>query len=174
MAGYVFLGLFVFSVVFSIGAFLFGHDSDHDVGSDHGGGDIGGMPSIFSSRVISLFLLGFSGMGLIAHYSWHLTAGGATLCGLGAGIVLGALAYGMCAMFFCEQASSLPSSADYAGLEGRVCTNIPEKGTGEISVTVKEQRRTIFAVSADGSAIHEGQPVKIVSASGGTATVTRV
>jgi membrane-bound ClpP family serine protease len=174
MAGYVFLALFVFSAVFSIGAFLFGHDSDHEGGGDGGGGGEAGMPSIFSGRVISLFLLGFSGMGLIAHYAWHLSAGGATLCGLGSGVVLGAVAYGMCVLFFTEQASSLPDATDYAGLDGRVCTGIPEKGTGEIAVTVKEQRRTLFAVSADGTAIPEGQPVKIASVSGGTATVSRV
>ena len=77
-------------------------------------------------------------------------------------------------MFFKEEASSLPSTADYVGAEARVTTAIPERGTGEVSVAVKEQQRTVFAVTADGSALPQGQVVKIVSMAGGTATVTKL
>lgn len=63
MAGLVFLGVFIVSVILALGSFLFGHDADHD-GADHG--DHGGMPSVFSLRVISLFLVGFSGVGMVS------------------------------------------------------------------------------------------------------------
>jgi len=172
----VYLGLFVFSAVFALISFIFGHDTDsdtdHDVGHDLGGHELGeGMPSIFSSRVISLFLLGFSGMGLISTYAWDFGAGLSSLCGIGSGIVMGGLAYAMVAIFYREQASSIAESADYAGLEGRVSSNIPAGGTGEITVVVKGQLKTIFAGSADGSALPEGRPVKIVSMIGATASV---
>lgn len=172
MMGLVFIGIFVFSAMFSLGAFFFGHDSDHDV--SHGVDHSGGMPSIFSTRVISLFLLGFSGMGIIAHYSWHFSVGYATLCGVGSGLIMGAIAYGIIEVFFRQQASSMVTPADYVGLTARVTGSIPARGTGEISVTVRDQLRTVLAVSADGAAIPEGRAVSIVSIAAGTATVKLV
>ncbi len=170
----VYLVLFIFSVVFSIFSFIFGHDHDvsHDVSTEIGGHDIGaGMPSLFSARVLSLFFLGFSGMGLIATHAWNLGPALSSLCGIGLGLVLGGLAYAFMAMFYREQASSMATSEDYADLEGRVASTIPADGTGEISVVVKGQLKTIFAVSQDGATIPEGRPVKIVSMAGAMATV---
>jgi len=175
MAGVIYLALFIFSAVFSLGAFLFGHDGgDHDVSTDHDVSHDGGMPSIFSTRVISLFLLGFSGMGLIATYVWRFTPGVSALCGLGSGAVMGALAYLLVLMFHREQASSFAESADYVGLDGRIATAIPQNGTGEITVTVREQSRTIFAMTPDGSALPEGRMARIIRMSGATATVEPV
>lgn len=175
MSGVIYLGLFIFSAVFSLGAFLFGHDAgDHDVSADadhdvsHDGG---GMPSIFSTRVISLFLLGFSGMGLIATYVWGLTPGMSALCGLGSGAVMGTLAYLLVLMFHREQASSFAEAEDYVGVEGRIATAVPQNGTGEITVSVRGQSRTIFAMTADGSALPEGRMARITRMSGATATV---
>jgi len=167
--GLIFIGIFVFSAVFGLGAFLFGHDADHDV--SHGVDHSGGIPSIFSTRVISLFLLGFSGMGIVAHYAWHFSLGYATLCGLGSGVIMGALAYGIIEIFFRQQATSMVSPADYVGLTARVTGSIPAGGTGEVSVTVRDQLRSVLAVSADGTAIPEGRAVVIVSDAAGTVTV---
>lgn len=176
MAGIIYLGLFIFSAVFSLGAFIFGHDggdhdvsADHDVGHDGGHGD--GMPSIFSTRVISLFLVGFSGMGLIATYVWHLSPGVSAFCGLGSGAVMGALAYMLIVMFHRSQASSFAEAEDYIGLDGRIATAIPQNGTGEITIAVKGQARTIFAVTADGNALPAGQTARIKKMTGATATV---
>jgi len=177
MVGLIFLGLFIFSAIFSLAAFLFGHDhdfsADHDMSIGHDA-DAGGMPSIFSGRVISLFLLGFSGTGVITTYVYGLGAVLSSLAGLGSGIVLGALAYFFLVIFYREQASSNASSADYIGLNARVSTAIPAGGAGEVSVAVKEQLRTVFATSVDGAAVAEGRQVKIEAMSGGTATVRLV
>ena len=170
----VYLGLFIFSAVFAALAFIFGHDhdADHDVDHDVGGHDLGeGMPSLFSGRVLSLFLLGFSGMGLIASTAWQMRAGLSALCGLGFGVVLGGVAYAFIAIFYRSQASSMVDASDYAGLDARVTSNIPAGGTGEITVAVKGQLKTVFASSTDGAAIPEGKQVKIVSMSGATASV---
>ena len=178
MVGFIFLGLFVFSAIFSLAAFLFGHDhdfsADHDMSIGHDADSSGGMPSIFSGRVISLFLLGFSGTGIITTYVYGWGAGFSSLAGLGSGLVLGAFAYFFIAIFYREQASSIANASDYVGLEARVATAIPAGGTGEITLAVKEQARTVFAVSADGKAIPEGRQVKVESMSGGTATVRLV
>ena len=178
MVGLIFLGLFVFSAIFSLAAFLFGHDhdfsADHDMSVGHDSDAGGGMPSIFSGRVISLFLLGFSGTGFVTTYVYGMGAVTSSLAGLGSGFVLGALAYFFLVIFYREQATSSASSADYVGLDARVSTAIPAGGTGEVSVAVKEQLRTIFATSVDGKAIPEGRQVKIEKMSGGTATVRLV
>jgi len=173
MTGIVFVALFVFSAVFALGAFVFGHGADHDGGLDHGldHGGVEGMPSIFSTRVISLFLLGFSGAGILAHYVWEASIGLSSIIGLGAGAVLGGLAYGIIVLFCYEQASSLTSPDEYIGLSGRVSGTIPQGGTGEISVVVKGQLRTLFAVTEDGMTLAEGKPVRILRVAGGTATV---
>jgi hypothetical protein len=56
------------------GGFLFGHDHDHDFSHDfdhdvdHGGGpDTGGVISIFSTRVVFTFIMGFGAAGAIAN-----------------------------------------------------------------------------------------------------------
>jgi hypothetical protein len=170
MSGLIFVGLFVFSTVFALGAYVFGHGADHDGGLDHGL-DHGDIPSIFSARVISLFLLGFSGGGILGQYVWHLSTGSSSLCGLASGVVMGGLAYGLIWFFMCEQASSMATPGDYAGQSCRVTTAIPQNGTGEVSVVVKGQYRTLLASTADGTALPEGRAAVIVEVIGGTATV---
>ena len=170
MAGFIFIGIFIFSAIFALAAFVFGHDGDHDVGGDHDV-DHGDMPSIFSTRVISLFLVGFGGMGIIAYYVWKFSAGYSSLCGVGAGVILGAIAYVIIAFFYREQASSGVASEDYVDMVGRISSAIPAHGSGEISVVIRGQLRTVFASTSDGSAVPEGRSVKILSMAGGSAIV---
>lgn len=169
--GTFYVCLLIASAVFSFGSFLFGHDGGHDLGHgmDHGEG----MPSVFSLRVISLFVLGFSGLATIAHFVWDFSPVGSSLCGLGGGLVLGGFAYALVHMLSTQQASSLVAPEDYVNLSARVSVAIPAKSTGEISVTVKGELRSVLAVSVDGSALPAGQAVVIVSMAAGTATVRR-
>lgn len=170
MTGMVFLGVFIVSVIVSLGAFIFGHDGDHG-GGDHGGDS---MPSVFSMRVISLFLVGFSGVGMMAYYAWNLSPGISTLLGIVFGLILGGIGYAFVVFFHKQQANSMVQTQEYIGVTGRVTIAIPQGGTGEISVTVNNQLRSIFAITADGSPLPEGRPAKIVSMAGGTATVQAV
>jgi hypothetical protein len=169
MMGTFYVCLLVASAVFSFGSFLFGHDGGHDVGHgvDHGDG----MPSIFSMRVLSLFVLGFSGLSTIAYFVWRLSVVGSSLCGLGGGLVLGGFAYALVYMLSTQQSSSLVAPAEYVGLSARVSVAIPAKATGEVSVTVKGELRSVLAVSVDGEALPAGRAVVIVSVAAGTATV---
>jgi hypothetical protein len=169
MMGAFYVCLLIASAVFCFGSFLLGHDGDH--GFDHGVDHGEGMPSVFSMRVISLFVLGFSGVSTIAHFVWHLSAVGSSLCGLGGGFVLGGLAYALIHVLTSQQASSLLPTQEYVNLTGRVSVAIPEKGTGEISVTVKGELRSVLAMSADGKALPEGRAVVIESMAAGTAVV---
>jgi len=163
--GAFYVCLLMASTVFCLGSFILGHDSDH--GIDHAEG----MPGLFSMRVISLFVLGFSGVSTVAHFVWRLTPAYSSLCGLGGGAVLGGLAYWLVYLFGKQQASSLVSPEDYVNLPARVTVAIPEKGTGEVSVTVKGELRSLLAVSADGNALAEGRAVTVVSMAAGTITV---
>jgi len=172
MDSMIYLAIFIFSAVLSLGAFIFGHDAEHDAGPGHPSD--AGMPSVFSVRVISLFLVGFSGMGLIATRVLNWGAVGSAGAGLGAGLFLGAVAYGVICIFHSQQASSMPSNEDYVNCQGRITIAVPENGTGEVAVTARGQLKSLFAVSKDGSAIPEGRPVKVLSVSTGTATVEKV
>jgi len=177
IAGIIYICLFIFSTIFALASFLLGggHEVDTDVGAevdvqvDH---DIGGhLPSFFSPRVLALFVVGFSGMGIIAHFGWRMEPARSSLLGLAGGFVMGGLAYGLILLLYREQASSAPAGSDYSGLAGRVSVGIPQGGTGEVSVVVRDQFRSLMAVSADGKPIPEGRSVKIISVAGGTATV---
>ena len=169
MMGTFYVCLLIVSAVFSFGSFLFGHDGGHDIG--HGFDHAEGMPSVFSMRVISLFILGFSGLATIAHFVWHLSPVGSSFCGLGGGLVLGGFAYALVHMLSNQQASSLVAPEDYINLAARVSVAIPPKATGEISVAVKGEMRSVLAVSVDDSALPEGRAVVIVSMAAGTAVV---
>jgi len=177
MAGLIYVGLFVFSCVFTLAAFLFGGGGDSDVDADADldvdvDADIGeGLPGFFSTRVVSLFVVGFSSMGIVAHYVWQLPPYYSSLCGLGAGVLMGALAYGLIVLLYRQQATSTPTRADYRGLKGRVTIAIPKGGTGEVSVALKGQLRGLMAVAADREPIAEGRPVEVLDLTGGTATV---
>ena len=175
MMGSIFIGVFVGSILLTLLSFIFGHDGDSDSGADHGA-DHGsaGMPSVFSMRVISLFLLGFSGVGMVAYYAWGCGVGVSTALGLVFGVILGGLGYGVIVFFHKQQANSMIQPNEYIGLTGRISGAIPQGGTGQISVTVNNQLRTIFAATSDGSALAEGKSAKILSITGGTATVQSV
>lgn len=167
--GFAFILLFILSAMFAGSAFLFGHDGgDHNLSHP---GDHGDIPSIFSPRIISLFLLGFSGMGIIAHYAWGLSAGASCLSGIGSGVVLGGVAYAFICALYKQQANSSVGPADYIGQTARVSSRIPAGGTGEISVTAGGQLRTLLATAANGAEIPEGRTVVITAMAAGTATV---
>ncbi len=169
MSGLVFVGLFVVSVVLTLGSFILGHDGDHDL--SHGDAGAGDLPSVFSMRVISLFVLGFSGVGLLCTYAWGLSPGASSLAGLGGGLVMGGIGYGLTVVLCRQQASSLPEPNEYVGQPARVVTAIPANGTGEVSLTVKGQLRTVLAQTADGSALPEGRSVQVAGNTGGTLIV---
>ena len=167
--GFAFILLFTFSAMFAGGAFLLGHDGgDHDLSHP---GDHGDIPSIFSPRILSLFLLGFSGMGILSHYVWHLSPGLSCLSGVGSGVVLGGIAYVFICALYKQQANSSVGPTDYIGQAARVTSRIPAGGTGEISVSAGGQLRTLLATATGGAEIPEGRGVIITAIAAGTATV---
>ena len=150
-------------VVLLAGSLLFGDVLDGLLGSvDLGGG-------IASTEVIGAFLAAF---GITAAL---LSAGSAAPVavvvggGLAAGVVTGALTFGVVQMLTRMPTDATPSPQDLDGRLARVITRIPPEGLGEVTVTVGGHRMKLSA-RAD-RPIPEGSDVVIVSAISATSVL---
>jgi membrane protein implicated in regulation of membrane protease activity len=77
------------------------------------------------------------------------------------GLLLSALAYGMMALFYKQQASSIIPTSSAVGRIGNVTSAIPENGAGEVGLDVGEYRNYL-ARSRTGAAIAKGTRVKVL------------
>jgi membrane protein implicated in regulation of membrane protease activity len=173
MAIFVAIALAAFIVV--AGAFLFGHGHDLGHGFDHdfsheGGPDVHGIISIFSTRVIFTFIMGFGAAGAIARFygTDNLIA---SVIGVAAGIVLAVLMYGIMLLFIEQQASSIVASDALLGCTGTVTVPIDKDGIGEIGVSVSGEYRTYTARMQGSSPMQKGHAVRIVGVTGSVVTV---
>jgi membrane-bound ClpP family serine protease len=149
-------GLF-YAIIVGLSGHLFGGDVDHhmDVGTD--------LPvSPMSPTVISTFLTGFGGGGLLANSYFHL----GPAAGVGVALLTGALLSGgtfaaISFLFRSTQAGSEFAFSDMVGSVVQVVTPIPENGTGEVAVIAKGTRINSPARSADGKAISRNAAVKV-------------
>jgi membrane-bound ClpP family serine protease len=165
----VYLGIALASFVAVAGTFLFGGDHDHDHDVDHAGmGDheIG----VFSPKIIFSFTLGFGAAGSIAsayglHSIWCLFSGAVF------GLILGGGAYGILALFYKQQASSVIPTESALGKIASVTSEIPDAGLGEVGVDVRGQYQIYLARSRRGKTIPKGARVKIVENQGGELVV---
>lgn len=160
---FVTIALAAFLIV--AGSFLFGHDHDlgHDQDLSHDAEAAGSEPtvSIFSIKVIGTLLMGFGAAGAIARF-YGANVLGASLIGLGSGLVLGAIMYALLNLFYSQQASSLVATDDILGRSGTVTVSISEGGVGEVGLNIAGQYMTRLAASSDGQAIARGQAVRVV------------
>ena len=167
----LFTAIAVGSFLFVAGSFLFGggdHDADHDHdggGGAHEHGDDASL-SFFSPKVIFTFLLGFGAAGAVAS-SYGLRTHWCILIGVGCGICLALVAYGMLALIYKQQATSLINTNNAIGKMAQVLTAIPQNGTGEVGLEVQGQYQTYLARAARGDAIPKGSRVKVMENDGG-------
>ncbi len=174
----IFAAIAIAAFIVVAGAFLLGHDHDmdhdfdhsldHDVG--HGGPDIHGMVSIFSTKVVFTFIMGFGAAGAIAHF-YGADYPIASLIGVAAGMVLGALMYGILLLFVEQQGSSVIPTDSLLGCTGTVIVPIEQDGMGEIGVSVGGEYRTFAARLQGAGIVQKGHAVKIVGVSGSIVTV---
>jgi membrane-bound ClpP family serine protease len=154
-------GLF-YAIVVGLSGHLFGGDVDHhmDVGTD--------LPvSPLSPTVISTFLTGFGGGGMLANSYFHLAPAPGVLVALLVGALLsGGTFTAISFLFRSTQGGSEFALSDMVGSVVQVVTPIPENGTGEIALIAKGTRVNSPARSVDGSAIARNTPVKIERALG--------
>jgi membrane protein implicated in regulation of membrane protease activity len=173
MTIFVAIALAAFIVV--AGAFLLGHDHDIGHGFDHdfshdAGPDVHGIISIFSTRVIFTFLMGFGAAGAIAqHYGIGYSI--SSLIGVAAGIVLATIMYGIILLFTEQQSNSIVAADALLGCTGTVTVPIDTGSIGEIGVSVGGEYRTYPARLQGPNPVQKGHAVRIVSVSGPVLTV---
>ncbi len=152
-----FLSLLVIGFLYIVCGGIFGAIfGDHDGGDAEGGDFDGGhghdldpnvaSVSMFSPKVLAIFLVGFGAAGCIAtFYAANVIL--ATLAGLGAGVVLGALAlFGMRALYRQNVSSQVPIAATL-GRTALVTQRIPPDGIGTVGLTVNGQYQTYEAIA---------------------------
>src|SRR5271157_4867643 len=136
----VFLGIASIGFLFLVISLLFGeffghgdvvgHDADFH-GDVHGGGGV----SIFSTRVLSVFVTAFGGFGAIGIHLGYGTEV-STAIGVAGGLVFGTIIYLFASFLFSQQASSEIRVSDLAGNIAQVTVAIPKAGVGQIRCTM--------------------------------------
>ncbi len=167
-----------------LGGSIFGHDhdGDHDHGGhfDHGhdaghdaSHDIEPTVSIFSTKVIGAFLMGFGAGGAIAAY-YGAGPLAASFVGLAVGFLIGLLMYGVMRLIYGQQATSIVTTSTAVGEIGMVTIPIGRNGTGEVAITLRGQHRSFLARSADTNAIAKGRQVRVVHTTGSQLVVREI
>lgn len=155
---------------------LFGHDheADHEVDHEHDTGhesDTEGL-SIFSFKVIMMFLTGFGAGGFFgARAGFQALA--SSLWGLAAGVVMGGLGYTLMNYLYKHQGSSVVKTSSVVGSYGVVDTTITPGGIGQIRCTVDGCAEYFQARTRGGDIIHAAEKVKVIDAAGGVLVVEK-
>lgn len=173
-----FLSILALGFIVLVGGSIFGHDSeiDHDLGGHdvHGhDGDHDSVVSIFSTKVLGTFVLGFGGAGAIATY-YGLPAVLSSCAGIAAGFVMGAIMYAIMKGMYGHQANSLVSINDLVDQTGIVITPIDEGTVGEVTVSLGSQTLTYTARGNAGRAISKGRNIRVVATMGSQLLVEEV
>lgn len=165
----VFLSIAAIGFLFLLISLLFGEIFDFfhfDTDLDHGG------PSFFSTRVLSVFITAFGGVGAIG-VRYGLTTGTASLAGVASGFALGSLIYFFARFLYSQQASSDMSVHDLVGHTGRVVVAIPAGGVGQVRLQIGETLVDRIARSHDGQPIPENAVARVEEILGETLVVRR-
>jgi membrane-bound ClpP family serine protease len=159
-----------YAICVGIAGHLFG-GGDHSIdGHMDAGTDLPISP--LSPTVISTFLTGFGGGGLLAHSYFQLPVGKGVLVAILAGSLLSGSTFVVLSLLFREtQGGSEFSLEDMVGQVVQIITPIPENGVGEIVLLAKGTRINGPARAADGKAIPRNAPVEIVRVVGNTCYV---
>lgn len=141
------------------------HDLAHDL--DHGGG-----PSVFSTRVLAMFVTAFGACGALAtHYG--VTPLPASGIGFVSGAFFGGLVYAFARFLHGQQAASQVKTAEFVGQSARVIVAIPAGGIGQVRCKIGEELADKIARTVDGSAVPENATVTITEVLGEIVLVQR-
>lgn len=172
--------MLIFVSIFGVGfgmlvlSVIFGHDFDADVDLDVDvDTDVGGGPSVFSLKIISLLMVGFGGAGFAARVSSEASMFMSSMYGIGGALVMGIIGYLILRIFYASQASSTISRNDLIGQKADLIDAIPEGGQGQVACLVRGREITFLARSEDGNAIAKGVPVRIVRKVGNSVIVEK-
>ena len=173
----VFLGIasigFLFLVVSFVSGELFehgdlaGHDAEFH-GDVHGGPGV----SIFSGRILSVFITAFGGFGAIGIHLGHSTEV-STAMGVAGGLVFATIIYLFASFLYSQQASSDVRVSDLVGVVAQVSVSIPKAGVGQVRCTLGESVVDKIARSQDGEQVPVNTLVRIEAVVGETVVVRR-
>lgn len=172
----IFASLAIAAFIIVAVSFLFGHDADvdtdHDVGADGDHGDAGTI-SIFSTKVIGTFIMGFGATGCIARV-YDLNYLVSSLSGVAGGAVLATLMYLILAVLSKQQSSSIIATSSVVGSTGTVTVPVGVDDVGEVGLTVRGQYLNYSARSNNKQPIAKGQNVKVVAIAGTMLMVEKI
>lgn len=157
---------------------VIGHAADavHDIG--HAGGDAHDgdhehMLSIFSPRVIAIFLMGFGAAGGVARY-YGFSYPASSLIGFGVGLVVGLFMAWLVGFLIRQQSNSLIKTNDLVGQVGTVDVSMEGNDPGEVSIQYGGRFGVYIARSKGGKNIAKGKQVRVLETSGSSLTVEEV
>jgi membrane protein implicated in regulation of membrane protease activity len=135
------------------------HHDVPDVSVDHGGGT-----SLFSTKPLTGFFLGFGWGGGIA-LDLGVSVPVATLIGLGAGGILMVLLAWVIRAIYSMRSDGTRQLSNAVGAVGTVYISLPPSRAtgGQIQVTVSGRLETLGALSVASRAIPSGEKVKVIS-----------
>ncbi|MGH9373000.1 MAG: NfeD family protein [Vicinamibacterales bacterium] len=167
----VFLAIAGVGFVFLLVSLLFGEIFDHfgdgfDHDLEHGG------PGFFSTRVLSVFVTTFGGVGAIATF-YGLSPLPASLIGFASGFVLSSVVLAFARFLYRQQATSEVRTGDLVGQSARVVVAIPAGGVGQVRCRIGEELVDKIARTRDGGLIPENAAVRVDEVLGETVIVTR-
>lgn len=171
----VFVAITLAGVILLLAGAVFGdHDHDHDAGHDHDheGGHGDPTVSIFSTKVIGTFIMGFGGAGSLAT-NYGVGSLGASLIGVATGVGLGLGMYGFMRLLYGQQSTSIVRTEETLGRSGIVTTGIGVDSVGEVEVSMGDIRRIYMAQTNSGVTLPKGTQVKVVANSGSRLIVER-
>jgi len=172
----IFICLTVAGFILLIGGSVFGHDHDHDGHLDHGhdaGHGNESVVSVFSTKVIGTFVMGFGAGGAIAAY-YGADPLRASLAGLAVGFLMGLVMYWIMRLIYGQQSTSIVTTSTAIGEVGTVTVSIGRNGTGEVGLTLRGQHRSFLARSASANAIPKGRQVRVVQTTGSQLVVQEI
>ena len=183
MLSNIFLGMFLFGLIFTIVSLALGHiggmEGPHIGGN--GGVDVGHDTShsalgVLNMPTILAFITWFGGAGYLFRQALGVGVVGVLVLAFISGLVGGGVMFLLLSKVLWPMMTKPMERADYAlpGTPARVVSPIRKGGVGEIVYTKAGSRFTSGARSADGSAIQRGAEVVILRYERGLAYVQDV
>jgi hypothetical protein len=123
------------------------------------------------SRVISVFVTAFGGVGAIG-IQMGLGIVASSLMGLGGGVVLGGLVSLFARFLYKQQSSSSVGVAQMVGRTAQVIVSIAPGSLGQVSCRIGEERIERLARSKDNVEIKAGAMVRIEAVAGDSVIVS--
>ena len=166
----VFLGIAAIGFVFLLLSLVvgdifdsFGFDTDLTGGSDG--------HALLDSRVISVFVTAFGGIGAIG-IQMGLSIGASSLLGLAGGVVLGGLVSMFGRFLYRQQSSSSVTTSQLIGRSAQVVVSIAPGGLGQVSCRIGEERVEKLARARDNREIKAGATVRVEEVAGDSLIVS--